>query len=85
MQIEISDEYPTTIAATLTAMAKTADVVEVLGTDGTWVTVQLIRAVERDDHGVNVLAHPWLDNLAEPDLDQTLVIPAELITSISPC
>lgn len=88
MIIEIPDDLPTTLAETLAAMAKTAPVVDIVGTDGAHVLAQIERVFERDDHGVNVIAYPWVetaDGGGGPDLDKTLTIPAELIESISPC
>lgn len=89
MLIEIPEDTPTTMAQSLTKMAQTAPVVRVGLETGQSLDLYLTEALERDDHGVNVLGHPWVYSgdhgvrVGSPNYDLTHVIPAELIHSIT--
>lgn len=85
MLIDIPNDTPTTLAEVLTKLAETSPSMAIIGIDDTEVDVYLTRGFERADHGVNILAHPWVEAGIgiRVDEDTSLIIPAELIRSIT--
>jgi hypothetical protein len=85
MLIEIPNDASTTLAEVLTTLAETSPLMTVVGTDDTEVDVYLSRGFLRANDGVNVLAHPWVvfEGIGAVDRDTSLIIPAELIRSIT--
>lgn len=75
MNINIPGDLPTTLVKVLYAL--TGVVVNIDGRD-----VVVRSAVEREDHGVNLIANPWDEDNDGPLLQETLIIPLDQVEKI---
>lgn len=83
MQINIPGDCPTSITAALSALHDLVVQVNDYADDEDGQDYVVKTAVETDDHSVNLLAYPWLDNDRGADLRVTVVIPITHDTMIN--